>query len=50
MFISFPAMVSEWVELGSLVPSLRNDAVSRNTEVNKPYRTKEGCGVFKVFA
>ncbi|RKU16692.1 hypothetical protein C6503_11805, partial [Candidatus Poribacteria bacterium] len=28
MFISFPASVSEWVELGSLTASLRNDAVS----------------------
>ena len=50
MFISFPAMVSQWIELSSLAFSLRNDVLSRNTEVNKPYRTKEGCGVFKVSA
>ena len=28
MFISFPAMVSEWIELRSLASSLRNDALS----------------------
>ena len=50
MFISFPAMVSQWVDLISLASSLRNDALSRNTQVNKLYGTKEGCEVFKVFA
>ena len=28
MFISFPAIISEWVELDSLASSLRNDAFS----------------------
>ena len=28
MFISFPAILSEWVELGSLAFSSRNDALS----------------------
>ena len=28
MFISFPAIVSEWVALGGLASSLRNDALS----------------------
>ena len=28
MFISFPTIVAEWVELSSLASSLRNDAVS----------------------
>ena len=50
MFISFRAIVSEWVVLGSLASSLRNDVLSRNTRVNKPYGTKEGCEVFKVYA
>jgi len=50
MFISFPVIVSEWVELSSLAFSLRNDTLSRNIQVNKPYGTKEGCRVFKVFA
>ena len=27
-FISFPTLVDEWIELGWLVSSLRNDAVS----------------------
>ena len=50
MFISFPAIISERVALSSLASSLRNDVLSRNTQVNKLYRTKEGCEVFKVFA
>ena len=50
MFISFPTIVSEWVELDSMASSLGNDVLSRNTEVNKPYRTQEGYGVFKVSA
>jgi len=28
MFISFPAIVFEWIELSSLASSLRNDALS----------------------
>ena len=28
MFIDFPAIVSEWVELSSLVFSLKNDVLS----------------------
>ena len=28
MFISFPAILSDWVELSSLASSLRNDALS----------------------
>ena len=28
MFISFPVIVSEWVELSSLASSLRNDVLS----------------------
>ena len=28
MFISFPALVDEWVALGSLASSLKNDALS----------------------
>ena len=28
MFISFPAMISEWIELSSPASSLRNDALS----------------------
>ena len=28
MFISFPVIVEEWVELGSLASSSRNDALS----------------------
>ena len=28
MFIGFPVIVDEWVELGSLASSLRNDAFS----------------------
>ena len=51
MFIgNLPTIVSQWVALCSLASSLRNDAISRNTQVNKPYGTKEGCEVFKVFA
>ena len=29
MFIDFPRVVSQWVELGSLASSLRNDAFSK---------------------
>ena len=50
MFINFPVIVSQWVELGSLASSLRNDVLSRNTQVNKPYGTEEVFEVFKVFA
>ncbi len=32
MFISFPVIISESVALGSLASSLRNDALSRNTQ------------------
>jgi len=28
MFIDFPVVVSQWVKLGSLASSLRNDALS----------------------
>ena len=28
MFIDFPAVVSQWVALGSLASSLKNDALS----------------------
>ena len=50
MFIGFPAIVSEWIKLSSVASSLKNDEPRRNAQVNKPYRTKEGCGLFKIFA
>ena len=34
MFISFRAIVFEWVELNSLAFSLKNDALSRNIQAN----------------
>ena len=50
MFIDFPAVVSEWVELRSLASSLRNDALSRKTQAIKPCGTEEVFEVFKVSA
>ena len=47
MFISFPAMISEWIELSSLASSLRNDALSdKHVEsIAEPGRTV--CRIFK---
>ena len=47
MFISFPAMVSQWVELVSLAYSLRNDMPS-DEHVLKCSKT--GSGLLSLFS
>ena len=55
MFIDFPAMVSQWIELSSLASSLKNDAlgdkhVSSIAKLGRTvYRIFKGCVKFLLF-